>query len=125
LRANNLVDYAMGERGRLNIGQPDIIGPCVAADRNRVAAAIVRATRGLTKCFRCASGEVLSGSENSKKPFILLARPTRFERVTFAFGGQTPTNSAVHRRRKLVGPVLGRATMDFMKRLEAKRQLSA
>src|SRR5260221_14620470 len=29
-----------------------------------------------------------------------LAHPTRFERVTFAFGGQTPINPAVHRRRK-------------------------
>jgi hypothetical protein len=32
-----------------------------------------------------------------------MTRPTRFERVTFAFGGQTPTNPAVHRRRKLKG----------------------
>jgi len=32
-----------------------------------------------------------------------LARPTRFEGVTFAFGGQTPTNPVVHRRPKLKG----------------------
>jgi hypothetical protein len=34
---------------------------------------------------------------------MLLARPTRFERVIFAFGGQTPTSPAVHRRPKLKG----------------------
>jgi hypothetical protein len=37
--------------------------------------------------------------QNKKK----LAHPTRFGRVTVAFGGQTPTNPAVHRRRKLKG----------------------
>src|SRR6266436_4035962 len=32
-----------------------------------------------------------------------LAHPIRFERVTFAFGGQAPNNPAVHRRPKLKG----------------------
>jgi len=32
-----------------------------------------------------------------------VAHPTRLERVTFAFGGQTPINPAVHRRRKSKG----------------------
>jgi hypothetical protein len=32
-----------------------------------------------------------------------LAHPTRFERLTFAFGGQAPINPAVHRRRKSSG----------------------
>jgi hypothetical protein len=42
--------------------------------------------------------------QNKKK----LAHPTRFERVTFALGEQTPTNPAVHRRRKLKDwPVFG------------------
>jgi hypothetical protein len=54
-----------------------------------------------------------------------VARPTRFERVTFAFGGQTPTNPAVHRRRKLKGwTSTWMSHMDSMKRLEAKRRFS-
>jgi hypothetical protein len=40
-------------------------------------------------------------AESAYRVVKKLARPTRFERVTFAFGGQSPTNPAVHRRRKL------------------------
>jgi hypothetical protein len=55
-----------------------------------------------------------------------LAHPTRFERVTFAFGGQhQPTLLSIADRNWRVGPVLGWATMDSMKRLEAKRRFSA
>ena len=47
-------------------------------------------------------------AESAYRVVKKLARPTRFERVTFAFGGQSPTNPAVHRRRKLLGwPVFG------------------
>jgi len=54
-----------------------------------------------------------------------LAHPTRFERVTFAFGGQTPTNPVVHRRRKLKGWASTWTSHDgFHERLDAKRQFS-
>ena len=64
-----------------------------------------------TKFSRCALGmaDHLCGtalwdkSPKTTKSLNLLAHPTRFERVTFAFGGQTPINPAVHRRRKSKG----------------------
>jgi hypothetical protein len=38
--------------------------------------------------------------------------PTRFERVIFAYGGQTPTDPAVQRRRKLKGWASSRTSHD-------------
>jgi hypothetical protein len=46
--------------------------------------------------------------------------------VTFAFGGQTPTNPAVHRRRKLKAWASSWMSHDgFRENLKAKRQFSA
>jgi hypothetical protein len=51
-----------------------------------------RDLRVLIKAFqRCLPGAYPSGGQGEpyqSKPLIRLAHPTRFERVTFAFGGQ-------------------------------------
>src|SRR5690606_36002751 len=45
--------------------------------------------RSLTHSFQHSVARLCdAGRQNGRNPLIPLARPTRFERVTFAFGGQ-------------------------------------
>ena len=65
----------LADKARLNIGQPDIIGRAVPADRDRVAVAVIRANSG------AVVGTALSPTPIASRPSTVADDPSQLEDI--------------------------------------------